>query len=123
MAPYTMHDTAITKSNTISSMNIRVSELAASIVAKISSTKENQTQLIELGCVPLLVYFLDINFSSNPRIQESALDALAGLCKDNLEGSQILLNSKSDSGERAFSALLRFCRDKLTTLRLLSCAW
>jgi hypothetical protein len=69
-----------------------LAELSASIIARCCETTEQQRQFAQQGTLQLLV---DCLFFSHPKIQESALDALAALCRDNKDLAKTFLNAQS----------------------------
>ncbi|KAJ3334156.1 Armadillo repeat-containing protein 8 [Blyttiomyces sp. JEL0837] len=103
------------------SLSLRLSEIAASIVAKISTTLDNQKRLVEAGAVPLLVSLLNPQFTPlYSKLQESALDALSSLCRDNGVAAELVANAVVGGRESAVSVILGLVKDINPVVRLLA---
>jgi hypothetical protein len=90
--PYTklqVHDESlkvlISHLNPVEPTNVllRISELAASILARVAVSKEMQAQIFKAGALFPLVSLIENH--STVKLQEAALDAISSLCFDNYE--------------------------------------
>jgi len=78
-----------------SSIQLRISEVAASILAKVAVTPDEQNAIISGGAIPFLIRLLDSWTSSYTKVREAALDCLGALCRENVRGCKAILESKS----------------------------
>ncbi|KNC97089.1 uncharacterized protein SPPG_07484 [Spizellomyces punctatus DAOM BR117] len=100
---------------------VRISEVAAGILAKVSLAHEEQMHVARAGAIPLLVALLDVRWSAYPKLQEAALDALANLSRENPTTAQMIVSCKaSHNFDRSVPLILRLVRDRRPVMRLLA---
>ncbi|KAI8916597.1 armadillo-type protein [Powellomyces hirtus] len=100
---------------------VRVTEVAAGILAKVAVTHDNQMQIARSGAIPLLANVLDARWNASPKVQEAALDALANLCRDNPTISQkVVCCQIYDSAISPIPTIIKLVRDRRPVMRLLA---
>ncbi|KAI8926600.1 armadillo-type protein [Entophlyctis helioformis] len=101
------------------SLQVHIAEVAASILARISEySSETRDAISAAGATQLLVRWLDMRWSTYPKIYEAVLDALASLCRDNPRVSKSVAHSSLPTGERVINILFTLVRDKRSSMRL-----
>ncbi|KAG0166739.1 hypothetical protein DFQ28_008636 [Apophysomyces sp. BC1034] len=88
-----------------------ISECTAAIVSKCCDTPEQQMQLASAGVIQPLVNLLH---SGCIKAQEAAMDALAALCRENVDIGEMIIHAKHPSGnvqERAPLVLADLIKD------------
>jgi hypothetical protein len=101
---------------------LKVSETAASIIAKVARSPQSQSLFVEAGAIRRLAHFLDISWTTFPKMQEAALDAISSLCRNSAEISASFMGSRVSS-ESALSTLQRLLKSTFASLRLLAASW
>ncbi|KAJ3285167.1 Armadillo repeat-containing protein 8 [Borealophlyctis nickersoniae] len=94
-----IHATVIEPNNSGSgtqrrSVPVRISEVAASILAKVSTSPEEQVLVAQAGAIPLLVRLLDPQWAGYPKVHEASLEALANLARENSNNAQTIVNCR-----------------------------
>ncbi|ORY50963.1 ARM repeat-containing protein [Rhizoclosmatium globosum] len=115
-------------SNTVQHQ-LRINELSASIIASLSSSlvsQDAQRLLVASDALPKLLVLLDKAYVQFNKMQESVLDAISCLVKDNSDAGRAFVGLFVDSNqsERSVVALLRLLKDgkhAMTRLLAASC--
>lgn len=81
-------------SNTVAAA-FKISEVAASILAKIAGTIEEQNSIAAAGALPALVSLLSPPIPY-PKLQEAALEAMANLSRENKAVSDAIVSCRSE---------------------------
>ncbi|KAJ3018520.1 Armadillo repeat-containing protein 8 [Thoreauomyces humboldtii] len=99
---------------------VRVSEVAAGILAKVAVTHDGQMQIVQSGAIPLLTAMFEPRWNPYPKMQEAALDALANLCRDNPAIAVKVAASPSPSNFLTIPIIIKLVRDRRPVMRLLA---
>ena len=100
---------------------VKISEQAASILARMAVSNADQNKIVEAGVLPPLISLLDKDQYS--RLQEAALDALSALCYNNFNVVSKIAISKSENGTDTVALILSVMRNGSSQLKLHASGW
>lgn len=99
--------------------NVKLSELAASIIARIAVTHEEQIFFANIGAIPNLCNLLQPEWSSYSKVQEAALDALASVSRENVGICKSIVG-ESGNFSKSIGSIFKLLRDCRPSMRLLA---
>ncbi|KAJ3190404.1 Armadillo repeat-containing protein 8 [Gaertneriomyces sp. JEL0708] len=98
---------------------VRIAEVSAGILALVACDHQEQMYIAQSGAIPKFVDLLDPQWSSYPKVQEAALEALGHLCRDNSAVAALVVATKAqDNPDHSVALILRLVRDRRPTIRL-----
>lgn len=107
-----------------------IAEISISILARLANSESERDRISNAGGIPILVEWLNDKWSHTSRVQESALDALASLCKSSTSLGETISHYKSienlilaESGKSVSHILFKLLHDKRPLMRLGAATW
>ncbi|KAJ3272086.1 Armadillo repeat-containing protein 8 [Terramyces sp. JEL0728] len=107
-----------------------IAEISISILARLANSDSERDRISNAGGIPILVEWLNDRWSHTSRVQESALDALASLCKTSTSLGETISHYKStgclttaESGKSVSHILFKLLHDKRSSMRLGAATW
>ncbi|KAI8892511.1 armadillo-type protein [Globomyces pollinis-pini] len=101
-----------------STSSINVSEICISILARLAEKPTERIIISDANALPILVEWLNSSWSTSPRVQEAALDALSSMCKGNDQFGPLIANFNVHSSKPVAVVLFRMLQDKRASMRL-----
>ena len=110
----------------INTPSVNLAELSAAIIARCCETPEQQAFFANAGAIPWLLQML---LGTHAKAQESALDALGAICRDNAALSKTLVSiplptpsnaSPTDPAPKLASIMIRHLHDPRPNMRLIA---
>ncbi|KAJ3311832.1 Armadillo repeat-containing protein 8 [Boothiomyces sp. JEL0838] len=95
-----------------------IAEISISILARLANSESERDRISNAGGIPILVEWLNDKWSHTSRVQESALDALASLCKSSTSLGETISHYKTESGKSVSYILFKLLHDKRPLMRL-----
>jgi hypothetical protein len=100
-------------------------------LARLTDKVKEREYLFEVGGISILIDWLHDEWSSFPRVQEAAIDALSSMCKSSSDIAIMIARSEGVStsvnlvyaGNNVVSSLSRMLQDKRPSMRLSACTW
>lgn len=101
----------------------RIAEIALCVLAKVAERLENRAYDLGSRTMVTLAEWVRSDYDQYENIQVAALDALASICKDNMEFSKTFVGYTSASGERVVEILFGMMKNKPQEIRLGAATW